>query len=75
MLANQKQQILDNITYTDIEETFFHDNFKGWLGQSIIEILDIKDDKEMVSTRDINAYIYSKEDNINQLIEFINDLY
>lgn len=67
--------VLDNITYTDIEETFFHNNFKGWLGQSIIEILDIKDDKEMVSTRDINAYIHSKEDNINQLIEFINDLY
>lgn len=67
--------VLDNITYTEIEETYFHNNFKGWLGQSIIEILDIKKDQNSILSKDIKSYFLSKENNINRLIEFVNDVH
>ena len=66
--------VLDNITYTEIEETYFHNNFKGWLGQSIIEILDIKKDQNSILSKDIKSYFLSKENNINRLIEFVDDV-
>lgn len=66
--------VLDGISYEEIEKSYFNKEFHGWLGKSIVQILEIQNDKNKILSKEIESYILSKENNINELIEFVNDI-
>lgn len=66
--------VLDGISYEEIEKSYFNKEFHGWLGKSILQILEIQNDKNKILSKEIESYILSKENNINELIEFVNDI-
>lgn len=66
--------VLDGISYEEIEKSYFNKDFHGWLGKSIVQILEIQNDKNKILSKEIESYILSKENNINELIEFVNDI-
>lgn len=68
-----KSYALDGLSYEDIEWYYFESNFDGWLGQSIIEALDIKDDKGKISNNFYN-YINSIEEDIVKLKVFVDQI-
>ena len=66
--------VLNGISYKEIEKSYFNKEFDGWLGKSILEILEIQNDKNKILSKEIESYILSKEDSISELIEFVNKI-
>ncbi|MBD5423037.1 MAG: DUF262 domain-containing protein [Mycoplasma sp.] len=64
---------LDDYSYIAIEENIFDNNFKGWLGQSIIEALDFDKeyDKGRISHRNLQSFLNEKWNDISKLIQFV----
>lgn len=68
-----KSYASDGLSYEDIEWYYFKSNFNGWLGQSIVEALDIKDDKGKISNN-FDSYINSIEEDIAKLKVFVDQI-
>lgn len=68
-----KSYASDGLSYEDIEWYYFKSNFNGWLGQSIVEALDIKDDKAKISNN-FDSYISSIEEDIAKLKLFVDQI-